>query len=314
MSRKVFFVALFVACAIAAETEINFNFKGLIPSANEHSEPSEPCEECEVCEVCPEAPVYPGIATLLNADFLTTLKALIEDADLTDDLVAAKNITVFAPTNEAFAALNPDVTAIVTDPTNINLLVKILSHHIVPAVVPAESLGGIAALRSVEGEIIEIGETIGGAGPVAVNIFSSTGIVHVIDSVLLPTFNLGETLQLNSLTTLLTAIVASNISSQFSSENEYTIFAPSNEAFAALPEGTLANLLLPENREALRGLLSLHATAGRVYSSALNPNEPTTITTLSGQQISLSVSDVDAADIEASNGVIHIINKVLSAN
>ena len=96
-----------------------------------------------------------------------------------------------------------------------------------------------------------------------------------------------------------------------------TFTAPTNEAFAALPEGTVESLLLPENIEQLQDILKYHVVAGNALSSDLVSGD---IETLNGAVVTISVSDsgivvndanVISADIEASNGVIHVIDKVL---
>jgi uncharacterized surface protein with fasciclin (FAS1) repeats len=96
-----------------------------------------------------------------------------------------------------------------------------------------------------------------------------------------------------------------------------TVFAPTNEAFEALPEGTVEALLLPENQEQLTQLLTYHVVEGEVFSTDLNSGE---VETLAGAPITVMVGDeavtinqatVIAADIEASNGVVHVIDSVL---
>ena len=119
------------------------------------------------------------------------------------------------------------------------------------------------------------------------------------------------------LSTFVTACKAANIESVLTSDGEYTVFAPSNDAFAALPQGTLESLLMPENKDQLVQILSYHIIPGKVLSQDVNAGKAPTV---QGEEIDLSVSDdvvningatVTSADIEATNGVIHVIDQVI---
>jgi uncharacterized surface protein with fasciclin (FAS1) repeats len=103
-----------------------------------------------------------------------------------------------------------------------------------------------------------------------------------------------------------------------SGEGPFTVFAPNNEAFAMLPDGTLEMLLLPENKDQLVEILTYHVVPGKVM--AADVVELTEATSLEGDTIAITVSDegvmvddadVIATDIEASNGVIHVIDAVI---
>ncbi len=116
--------------------------------------------------------------------------------------------------------------------------------------------------------------------------------------------------------TLVRAVQAAGLAETLSS-GEFTLFAPTNEAFAALPKGTLENLLLPENREVLRKILTYHVVSGSIRSTMLATGQ---VTTVAGINVTVVVQDgrvqvnqarVVAADIQASNGVIHVIDRVL---
>jgi uncharacterized surface protein with fasciclin (FAS1) repeats len=109
------------------------------------------------------------------------------------------------------------------------------------------------------------------------------------------------------------------------SAGPFTVFAPTNEAFAALPEGVLANLLKPENKAALVKILTYHVVAAKVLAASIKDRQQ--IKTVEGQDVEARVVDgnvflqdrifepklaeVIQADVEASNGVVHVINKVL---
>ena len=118
--------------------------------------------------------------------------------------------------------------------------------------------------------------------------------------------------------TLVAAVQAADLVDALKGEGPLTVFAPTDEAFAALPEGTVESLLLPENKELLTAILLYHVVAGSVM--AADVVELSSATTLNGDSIDISVSDsgvminnanVVQADVTASNGVIHIIDAVL---
>jgi len=121
----------------------------------------------------------------------------------------------------------------------------------------------------------------------------------------------------SSFSTLNTAIQAAGLGATLSGAEPYTIFAPTNEAFAALPPGTLDQLLLPENKADLQKVLSYHVVPGTVTSADITPGEvntvegsPVTIATDAGK-VTVGTATVIEADITASNGVIHAIDQVL---
>jgi uncharacterized surface protein with fasciclin (FAS1) repeats len=120
-----------------------------------------------------------------------------------------------------------------------------------------------------------------------------------------------------SFTTLLAAATAAGLVDTLKSDGPFTVFAPTDEAFAALPEGTVENLLLPENKEMLAGILTYHVIAGKVMSTDLTDDMEAT--TVQGTTVMIDLdngvmvddANVVTADIEASNGVIHVIDKVI---
>lgn len=118
-------------------------------------------------------------------------------------------------------------------------------------------------------------------------------------------------------TTLVAAVVAAGLAETLSGAGPFTVFAPTNEAFAKLPAGTVEELIKPENKEKLASILTYHVVAGKALSSDLSDGQ--LIKTVNGQEVTVSVGDnvkVDEAvvitpDLEASNGVIHVIDSVL---
>jgi len=125
-----------------------------------------------------------------------------------------------------------------------------------------------------------------------------------------------------SFTTLLAAAEAAGLVDALKGEGPLTVFAPTDEAFAALPAGTVETLLLPENKDALAGVLKLHVIAGAKIKSKDLAGQQITATTLNGDlgvdgtdgvvlTAPGSTATVVAADVSASNGVIHVIDTVL---
>lgn len=131
--------------------------------------------------------------------------------------------------------------------------------------------------------------------------------------------NIVETAVANgSFNTLVAAVTAADLGATLSSEGPFTVFAPTDEAFAALPAGTCESLLLPENKEKLSGILTYHVVAGKVLSGDLSDGMKAK--TVNGGEITIKLADgkvlindaeVVTADVETSNGVIHVINKVI---
>jgi len=124
-----------------------------------------------------------------------------------------------------------------------------------------------------------------------------------------------------SFSTLLAAVDAADLVETLSGEGPYTVFAPTDEAFAALPEGTLDTLLEPENQDQLSSILTYHVVSGEVMAADVMPGS---VATVNGESFDVATDDgvvitdgqgnqamVTQTDIEASNGVIHVIDAVL---
>ncbi|MEO9778758.1 MAG: fasciclin domain-containing protein [Sedimentitalea sp.] len=117
--------------------------------------------------------------------------------------------------------------------------------------------------------------------------------------------------------TLVAAVQAAGLVDTLKGEGPFTVFAPTDAAFAALPEGTVEMLLKPENKDQLVAILTYHVVAGKVMSSDLS--DDMAATTVQGGDIMIDLDNgvmvndatVVSADIEADNGVIHIIDKVI---
>ena len=120
-----------------------------------------------------------------------------------------------------------------------------------------------------------------------------------------------------SFTTLVAAVEAAGLVETLKGDGPFTVFAPTDEAFAALPAGTVETLLLPENKDQLVAILTYHLVAGKVMSTDLS--DGMMAATVQGGDLAVDLSDgvkindanVTAADIEASNGVIHVVDAVI---
>merc|ERR1712046_444477 len=190
--------------------------------------------------------------------------------DLTDILSSAGKFTVFAPTNEAFKALPAGVLDSLMKPENKAKLVDILKYHVLPEEVLSTQLKPFQAVTTVEGKPLHVQEW-GGKVRVGSSLESkdlknvikadnkaSNGVVHIIDGVLIPPSTTSAILALGEaswpphrrnivqlaehtadLSTLVSAVVAADLADTLSSAGKFTVFAPTNEAFKALPPGTL---------------------------------------------------------------------------
>jgi uncharacterized surface protein with fasciclin (FAS1) repeats len=145
-------------------------------------------------------------------------------------------------------------------------------------------------------------------------------VIHVIDTVLMPaTDDIVDTaVKAGSFNTLAAALKAAGLVDALKGKGPFTVFAPTDAAFAKLPKGTLEDLLKPENKEKLIGILKYHVVEGAVYSDAAT--KLTSAKTLNGQSFKIAKGgkgwQIDNAnlvttDIETSNGVIHVIDAVI---
>ena len=120
-----------------------------------------------------------------------------------------------------------------------------------------------------------------------------------------------------SFETLVAAVQAAGLVETLKGEGPFTVFAPTDEAFAALPEGTVEELLKPENKDQLTAILTYHVVPGKVMSGDLSNNmmattvQGTDVTIMTEGGVKVDGASVVTADVEASNGVIHIIDTVI---
>jgi uncharacterized surface protein with fasciclin (FAS1) repeats len=277
----------------------------------------------------PPAEETTSIAEIAAADpNFSTLVAALNAAGLTETLAGEGNFTVFAPTNDAFAAL-PEGTldALLADPQG--MLTNILLYHVVGSEARAadvvnmsgvETLNGQAVAITVEDGVVKLNDL---ATVVSTDIEASNGIIHVIDSVLVPPASESSTIadvvaSNEDFSTLLAALEAAGLTETLAGAGDFTVFAPTNEAFAALPAGTL-DTLLADPQGQLSQILLYHVVGSR--AAAADVVNLSSVDTLQGSPITIEVVNggvvlndsvmVTQTDIMASNGVIHVINAVL---
>jgi uncharacterized surface protein with fasciclin (FAS1) repeats len=269
------------------------------------------------------------VETAASVKDFSTLVAAVKAAGLVDALNSAGPFTVFAPTNEAFAKLPKGTVEFLLKPENKATLVQVLSYHVVPGKITAEKIVTMTSAPTLEGQRLDIAVTDGkvtvdGATVTKADINCSNGVVHQIDAVILP---VGDTIvevasKNGSFKTLVAAVGAGGLAETLSSKGPFTVLAPTDEAFAKLPKGTVEMLLLPENKDKLVAILSYHVVPGvAAYSDTvvgmkeLPTVEGSTIpVTVDGSTVKLGDAKVIAVDVEASNGVIHVIDTVLIPN
>lgn len=265
------------------------------------------------------------VDTAVAAGSFKTLAAALQAADLVDALKGTGPFTVFAPTDEAFSKLPPGTVESLLKPENKKQLAAVLTYHVVAGKVAAKQVVGLKGARTLNGQRADIvvsggSVTVDKANVVKTDIECSNGIIHVIDSVILPNAdNIVATAdKAGTFKTLIAAAKAAGLVGALTGEAELTVFAPTDEAFAKLPAGTVENLLKPENQSKLADILKYHVVAGRVYSeAALDAKVAKTLQgstvaiTSQGVKARVNNSNLIATDIDASNGVIHVIDSVL---
>merc|ERR1712187_108318 len=281
----------------------------------------------------------PNIVELAQSvDDLSTLVAAVVAGDLAETLSSPGPFTVFAPTNEGFAALPAGTVDTLLKPENKAQLVDILTYHVLPAAVKSTDLKVFQSVKTVEGknlhvlrlgDQVRVGASLSDADRkkvIAADNMASNGVVHIIDGALLPPTSLGDSKpnivelaqSVDDLSTLVAAVVAGDLAETLSSPGPFTVFAPTNEAFGALPAGTLDTLLKPENKDQLVDILTYHVLPAQVLSTDLEPKQ--IVKTVEGKDLLVTIYEGDVyankakvvgADNLASNGVAHIIDGVL---
>lgn len=258
----------------------------------------------------------------------STLLAAVKAAGLVDALKAEGPLTVFAPTDAAFAKLPGGTVESLLRPENKTRLISILTYHVVPARLTAADVTKTSGVLTLQGQRISFkisgdNVVVDGATVVAADVQAQNGVIHAIDNVILPTEKscVEVAASTGSFSTLLAAAKAAGLAETLATGGPFTIFAPRDAAFAKLPKGTVDGLLQPENREKLANILKLHVVAGRLDSTGAA--KAGHATSLQGGRLAfvshdggLSVNGarIVSADMNAANGLIHVIDTVILPN
>lgn len=284
----------------------------------------------------PPAEVTTIVDVATSDDNFTTLVAALEAADLVatlDDENAS--FTVFAPTDDAFALLGQDtIDALLADT---DTLTDILTYHVLSGEVDAESAIGLAGttVEMVNGD--SVGLSLSGdnllvntATVTMTDIQTDNGIIHVIDAVLMPPAptdasdqTIADVAAANpDFSTLVTALTEADLVSTLADESAtFTVFAPTNDAFAMIDDATLEALLADQN--ALSAVLLQHVVAGAAVDAVTAFSlSGTSVETASGASIPIAINpesdtltvggaNVVMTDIQTSNGIIHVIDTVI---
>lgn len=265
----------------------------------------------------------------------TVLAEAVVAADLATALSAPGPLTVFAPTNDAFNALLTELGLTKAQLlANKSLLTAVLQYHVLGAQVLRADVPLGRAITPLAGGIFKIDSRAGGlvitdgrnrnATITATDIRASNGVIHVIDKVLLPANrNIVETaIAANpEFSILVEAVVAANLQGTLAGTGPFTVFAPTNAAFAALlAELNITKEALLANTALLTRVLTYHVLPGRVLKAEVPVGAA--ITTVQGGSFTVDAalaitdarsrkSNITGTDVLASNGVIHTLDKVL---
>ena len=265
------------------------------------------------------------VTTAVEAGSFKTLAAALQAGGLVEALQGKGPFTVFAPTDEAFAKLPKGTVESLLEPENKALLVDILKYHVVSGKVTARDVVKLTNAEAINGQrlpiLVEEGTVVvGGATVVTPDVMASNGVIHVIDTVMMPATKslVGVAAEAGSFRTLIAAAKAAGLAETLDTQGPFTIFAPTDEAFAKLPAGTVEGLLKPENKDQLAAILKYHVVSGRVFADQVVRED--SVKTLQGGSLTIRTGDdkvmvgkaqVVSTDIQANNGVIHVIDSVL---
>ncbi|MFT6334991.1 MAG: putative surface protein with fasciclin (FAS1) repeats, partial [Halioglobus sp.] len=260
---------------------------------------------------------------IFNSQGFEILSQILQLTGLADNQNSSDTrTTLFAPTNDAFLAVPEDILeSLVAAPQK---LTDALLYHVVEGRTFASDLSDQLIITTAQGETATItlnadGAFINNAQILVTDFFTGNGIIHIIDAVLLPapTTVMDVVIRSEDHTILQIALDTANLSTTLQGDGTFTVFAPTDAAFAELPTETL-NALLSEPGGQLTDILLYHVLGSEVLSTDLS--DGMTATTLNGADITVTIDDdnvfindaqVIAADIVTENGIVHVIDVVL---
>tara|TARA_B110001452_G_scaffold256461_1_gene249822 strand:- start:960 stop:3476 length:2517 start_codon:yes stop_codon:yes gene_type:complete len=251
-----------------------------------------------------------------------TLVELLTKADLVTTLQGTGPFTVFAPTDTAFANAGIDPANFNTQP-EIDALTDILLYHVISGEVPSSAVTDGMLATMVNGDKIKLEVsngvvTLDGATVTGADVQASNGIIHVIDSVLTPPVDIPATAQTTTIhDSLVAAVIQADLLSTLQGTGPFTVFAPTDQAFSNAGIN-LADLNTAEGKAILSNILLYHVVSSEVPSSAVTDcmsadaanGQPLSFTVGSG--VMVNDANVTIADVVSSNGIIHVIDKVLT--
>jgi uncharacterized surface protein with fasciclin (FAS1) repeats len=276
-----------------------------------------------------------------NRNIVQTAQSLPQFSILVEAVIAANlqgalsgtgPLTVFAPTNDAFVALLGELGLTKAQLlANTALLTRVLTYHVLPNRTLKADITTGQAITTLQGGTFTIGSDLAitdsrarRAGIAGTDVLTSNGVIHVIDRVILPlpAETIVQTAQsLPQFSILVEAVVAAGLVDALSAPGPLTVFAPTNDAFAALlAELGISKAALLADRPLLTKVLTYHVVPGRVLRAQV-PVGPA-ITTLQGETFTvdstLAITDrrgrrasITATDVFTSNGVIHVLDRVI---
>lgn len=261
---------------------------------------------------------------------LTQFLSLIE-VTRQESLLRTENATVFAPTNDAFAKVPPAELERLASPGAADELRSLVRGHVLFKVVPSNQLGAERRLRSISGRrlLVERDQagavTVAGARLVQADVTASNGVLHLVDAVLIPpASNLLTMIENDPRLSIFTKLVkSSGRDVTLASNQNFTVFAPTNAAFERLSPGVIDGLLDPDNLNDLRLVVSRHIVSGVMYVESLDAfataerglpalsGEPLKIEVMGGGTLINKTARIESGDAEAKNGVLHITTDML---
>jgi len=266
---------------------------------------------------------------VVKDDDFSMLEAAVVRAGL-EDALAEGSLTVFAPNNAAFAAAGfPDMASI--EATPVAALQDLLQYHVLPTRIDATQIptGDNTAQMTLSDETLYIsnnanGITVNGVDVTRADIDADNGVIHVVDAIIFPpNGDIVEVAQNNDdLSFLVAAVIRADLVTTLSTTEPLTVFAPTNAAFQAAGFPDIASIQSAD-METLTDILTYHVVGARAYSG--NLTDDSDITTLAGGTVRIdtdgvitvtgdgntSASNVIGANITTTNGVVHVIDRVL---
>ena len=263
-------------------------------------------------------------ATAQTTGIHDSLVAAVIQAELLTTLQGDGPFTVFAPTDQAFTDAGIDLAALDTTEGKAALS-DILLYHVVPSEVPSadvtDCMSADAANTQPLSFTVANGVMVNDANVVLADVVTSNGLIHVIDKVLTPTDtprDIPRTAQCTGAhDSLVAALVQAELVTTLQGDGPFTVFAPTDQAFTDAGID-LAALNTPEGKATLTDILLHHVVAGEVPASAVTDGMLATMVngdkaklSVTGDVVSISGATVTGADVATSNGIIHVIDKVL---